>query len=293
MQICHSLSELRVTLGQLRSNSTTGSIPTVGFVPTMGNLHQGHITLVQQAKTKSDIVVVSIFVNPLQFERQEDLDTYPKTIEQDCTLLEEEHVDVVFLPTIADVYPHGLKQQTFVTVPGLSTQLEGAARPGHFVGVATIVAKLFCMVQPTIACFGEKDYQQLAVIRRMVEDLSFPIEIVAVPTVRDTSSQLALSSRNGLLTPTQYEHDAPQLYQGLLQVRQAIRNNIEHQAELQNLFIHHIEHFGFKLDAFDVVDADTLQPINDQTTQIVVLVAAFLGSVRLIDNIVVPRNLHE
>lgn len=171
----------------------------IAFVPTMGNLHEGHLTLVRKAREYADIVVVSIFVNPMQFDRADDLNNYPRTLEEDLSKLTAEGVDVVFTPTPEIIYPEGLDKQTFVDVPGLSTILEGASRPGHFRGVTTIVNKLFNIVQPDVACFGEKDFQQLAVIRKMVDDLAMDIEIIGVPTVREMDG-LAMSSRNGLLT---------------------------------------------------------------------------------------------
>jgi len=171
----------------------------IAFVPTMGNLHQGHLTLVEEARRHGDKVVVSIFVNPLQFDKAEDLANYPRTLEQDCAALEAAGVDMVFTPTPEIMYPQGLASQTFVEVPGLSSLLEGALRPGHFRGVSTVVTKLFNLVQPDVACFGQKDYQQLALIRKMVADMAMPIEIVGVPTVR-AEDGLALSSRNGYLT---------------------------------------------------------------------------------------------
>ncbi|GAM55236.1 pantoate-beta-alanine ligase [Vibrio ishigakensis] len=171
----------------------------VGFVPTMGNLHQGHLTLVERAKEHADVVVVSIFVNPMQFGNPDDLNNYPRTLEQDLAKLEAFGTAMVFTPTPEVIYPKGLENQTFVEVPKLSSMLEGASRPGHFRGVATIVTKLFNLVQPDVACFGEKDFQQVAVIRQMVEDLAMDIEIVPVPTVREQDN-LAMSSRNNRLT---------------------------------------------------------------------------------------------
>ena len=172
---------------------------TVAFVPTMGNLHQGHITLVKEAAQKCDHVVVSIFVNPMQFGQNEDLDAYPRTLAADSEALTTAGAELLFTPTPATIYPKGLAQQTFVEVPGISEVLCGASRPGHFRGVATVVCKLFNIVQPDVAFFGNKDYQQLLVIRTMVEDLSLPIEIIGVDTIREASG-LAMSSRNGYLT---------------------------------------------------------------------------------------------
>lgn len=182
----------------------------VALVPTMGNLHEGHLTLVEEAKARADIVVVSVFVNPMQFDRPDDLARYPRTLQEDCEKLTRLGVDLVFAPSEKEIYPKGLEQQTYVDVPSLSTMLEGASRPGHFRGVSTIVSKLFNLIQPDIACFGEKDFQQLALIRKMVADLSFDIDIVGVPIVRGQDG-LALSSRNGYLTPDE-RRLAPRLY---------------------------------------------------------------------------------
>lgn len=171
----------------------------IALVPTMGNLHDGHMKLVDEARARADIVVVSIFVNPMQFDRADDLARYPRTLQEDCEKLKKRHADIVFSPAPADVYPQGTEDATYVDVPGISTMLEGASRPGHFRGVSTIVSKLFNLVQPDVACFGEKDFQQLALIRKMVADMGYDIEIVGVPIVR-AKDGLALSSRNGYLT---------------------------------------------------------------------------------------------
>lgn len=194
MQTVQLPSELRAQIKEYKRQGKR-----VGFVPTMGNLHQGHLTLVERAKEHADIVVVSIFVNPMQFGNPDDLNNYPRTLEQDLAKLEAIGTALVFTPTPEVIYPKGLENQTFVEVPKLSNMLEGASRPGHFRGVATIVTKLFNLVQPDVACFGEKDFQQVAVIRQMVEDLAMDIEIVPVPTVREQDN-LAMSSRNNRLT---------------------------------------------------------------------------------------------
>ncbi|MCR6556135.1 pantoate--beta-alanine ligase, partial [Aeromonas sp. CPF2-S1] len=179
MLVVNNPAALREQIGQWHREGRA-----IAFVPTMGNLHQGHLTLVEEARRHGDKVVVSIFVNPLQFDKAEDLANYPRTLEQDCAALEAAGVDLVFTPTPEIMYPQGLASQTFVEVPGISSLLEGALRPGHFRGVSTVVTKLFNLVQPNVACFGEKDYQQLALIRKMVADMAMPIEIVGVPTVR-------------------------------------------------------------------------------------------------------------
>ncbi|MDX1269762.1 MAG: pantoate--beta-alanine ligase, partial [Oceanisphaera sp.] len=203
MQLVSTLDELRAVINGWRRNGER-----IGFVPTMGNLHQGHLELVKQARSRCDRVVVSIFVNPLQFDRAADLNAYPRTLEQDCERLGEQ-ADIVFTPTPTLMYPAGQQQQTRVIVPGISEVLEGALRPGHFDGVSTVVCKLFNLVQPDLACFGEKDYQQLALIRKMTADLNMPVEILGVPTVR-AEDGLALSSRNGYLTDSE-RTQAPEL----------------------------------------------------------------------------------
>ena len=252
----------------------------------MGNLHNGHLTLVREAKNHADVVIVSIFVNPMQFDRAEDLVNYPRTLSDDCALLEQEGVTAVFTPTPAIMYPQGLETQTFVEVPEISYLLEGAMRPGHFRGVSTVVTKLFNIVQPHVACFGQKDYQQLALIRKMVRDMTMPIEIIGVPTVR-AEDGLALSSRNGYLTAEE-RLIAPTLAKVMgwigeqLPARQtAIPALITEAADKLNSA-------GSRTDAIDIVDAETLLPLSGQSTEAVILMAAWLGNrARLIDNLVV------
>ncbi len=283
MLVVNDIPELRATLRQFRLKGER-----IAFVPTMGNLHDGHLTLVKEARQRAQRVVVSIFVNPLQFDRAEDLANYPRTLAQDTALLRANGVDVVFTPTPEIMYPHGLQAQTFVEVPGLSTLLEGALRPGHFRGVSTVVTKLFNLVQPDLACFGQKDYQQLALIRKMVDDMALPIEILGVPTVR-ADDGLALSSRNGYLTAEERA-----LAPNLARVMRAMGEQIaagEHNYEaLIARSAEELDEVGFRTDAIDIVDADTLLPPGASTQRVVLLMAAFLGKARLIDNLVV--NLH-
>jgi pantoate--beta-alanine ligase len=262
---------------------------TVAFVPTMGNLHNGHLTLVRIARQHADVVIVSIFVNPLQFDRPEDLQNYPRTLDQDCQLLEQAGVTAVFTPTPEIMYPEGMATQTFVEVPGISYQLEGAKRPGHFRGVSTVVTKLFNIVQPDIACFGQKDYQQLALIRKMVRDMAMPITIIGVPTVR-ADDGLALSSRNGYLTAEERQQ-APQLAMIMhwigkqLPARRQAIPALVHEASEQ------LNHLGFRTDAIDIIDAVTLEPLTDHSQEAVILMAAWLGTkARLIDNLVVALH---
>ena len=257
----------------------------IAFVPTMGNLHQGHLTLVEEARRHGDKVVVSIFVNPLQFDKAEDLANYPRTLEQDCAALEAAGVDLVFTPTPEIMYPQGLASQTFVEVPGISSLLEGALRPGHFRGVSTVVTKLFNLVQPNVACFGEKDYQQLALIRKMVADMAMPIEIVGVQTVR-AEDGLALSSRNGYLTAAE-RAIAPELARTMNWIAEQIETGNSHLPSLVAQASQRLDNAGFRTDAIDIVDADTLESATAESQRLVILMAAYLGKARLIDNRVV------
>ncbi|WP_367987308.1 pantoate--beta-alanine ligase [Vibrio sp. NTOU-M3] len=254
----------------------------VAFVPTMGNLHEGHLTLVRKAREHADVVVVSIFVNPMQFERADDLNNYPRTLEDDLAKLGAENVDLVFTPTPEIIYPEGLDKQTFVEVPGLSTILEGASRPGHFRGVATIVSKLFNIVQPDVACFGEKDFQQLAVIRKMVDDLAMDIEIIGVATVREMDG-LAMSSRNGLLTIDERQR-APVLARTMRWISSAMRGGRDDYDSIVEDANDQLRAAGLQPDEIFIRDARTLQAITAETTQAVILMSAFLGKARLIDN---------
>jgi pantoate--beta-alanine ligase len=257
----------------------------IAFVPTMGNLHNGHLQLVRQAKKKTSVIVVSIFVNPMQFDNPDDLKSYPKTLENDCQLLEQEDVTIVFTPEADTIYPNGLAAQTYVEVPDLSGYLEGALRPGHFRGVTTIVNKLFNLVQPDYACFGKKDFQQLAIIKKMVTDLAMPIEIIPVDIVREENG-LALSSRNSKLSPIE-KQKAPLLSKIMNKIAQQLSNQNVAYRELIDSASKELNENGFNVDAIDIVDSKTLQPINHKSAQIVILIAAFLGDTRLIDNKVV------
>ncbi|TBL76804.1 pantoate--beta-alanine ligase [Obesumbacterium proteus] len=260
----------------------------VALVPTMGNLHEGHLTLVEEAKARADIVVVSVFVNPMQFDRPDDLARYPRTLQEDCEKLTRLGVDLVFAPSEKEIYPKGLEQQTYVDVPSISTMLEGASRPGHFRGVSTIVSKLFNLIQPDIACFGEKDFQQLALIRKMVADLSFDIDIVGVPIVRGPDG-LALSSRNGYLTPDE-RRLAPRLYNIMSHLATQLENGERNIDELLEQTAGRLREAGLQPDELFVRDADTLLDVNVDTQTAVILVSAWLGKARLIDNMRVPFN---
>ena len=260
---------------------------TIAFVPTMGNLHLGHLTLVSEAKKRASKVVVSIFVNPMQFTNPDDLSNYPRTLDQDSEQLVANGVDLLFTPTPQIMYPKGLDAQTFVEVPGISNILCGASRPGHFRGVATIVSKLFNLVTPDVACFGTKDYQQLQVIRLMVEDLSINTEIVGVATVREDSG-LAKSSRNGYLTPEQLII-APLLYQTMQQLAKAVSagKSIAEQIEIASKSLNASE---FSTDYIRICYADDLSPATKADRELVILAAAYLGKARLIDNLVFNPN---
>jgi pantoate--beta-alanine ligase len=278
MQIISNISALR----EMRRNwQIQGKV--IAFVATMGNLHHGHLKLVKEAKAQADIVVVSIFVNPLQFGPDEDLDAYPRTLKHDQAALESLGVDVLFSPQAQDIYPSGLEQQTFVEVPGLSYMICGASRPGHFRGVATIVCKLFNMVQPNHAYFGEKDFQQLQVIKAMVTDLSMNLTIHGVPTVREADG-LAMSSRNNFLSTPQREL-AAHLYQTMGEMAKQIKQG---RRDFSRLIAEHKERLnrvGFKVDYIELRSADSLLQPGREDTRLVILAAAFLGKTRLIDNI--------
>ncbi len=280
MLVVNNPAALREQIGQWHREGRA-----IAFVPTMGNLHQGHLTLVEEARRHGDKVVVSIFVNPLQFDKAEDLANYPRTLEQDCAALEAAGVDLVFTPTPEIMYPQGLASQTFVEVPGISSLLEGALRPGHFRGVSTVVTKLFNLVQPNVACFGEKDYQQLALIRKMVADMAMPIKIVGVPTVR-AEDGLALSSRNGYLTAAE-RAIAPELARTMNWIAGQIEAGNSHLPSLVAQASQRLDNAGFRTDAIDIVDADTLESASAESQRLVILMAAYLGKARLIDNRVV------
>lgn len=257
---------------------------TVAFVPTMGNLHLGHLTLIKEARLRADHVIASIFVNPMQFGQNEDLDAYPRTLADDQTALIEAGAELLFTPTPAIIYPKGLDAQTLVEVPLISDQLCGESRPGHFRGVATIVCKLFNIVQPDIAVFGQKDFQQLLVIKTMVEDLSMPIEIVGVETIRETSG-LAMSSRNGYLTAAQKQQAA--VLKQTLDNMAAELSKGKQLGEVIEAAETAIAAAGFKNDYLDICHAKTFSKAQSSDRELVILVAAYMGDTRLIDNLIV------
>ncbi|HEU4627669.1 MAG TPA: pantoate--beta-alanine ligase [Steroidobacteraceae bacterium] len=255
----------------------------VAFVPTMGNLHAGHISLIELARQRGDRFVASIFVNPMQFGPNEDYAQYPRTPQKDEAMLAEAGCDLMFMPDVAEIYPRGFDHSTRVTVPELSGLLDGEFRPGHFDGVSTVVAKLFNIVMPDIAVFGEKDFQQLAIIRRMVADLCIPIEIIGAPTVREPDG-LAMSSRNQYLTAAE-RRVAPQLYAALTRAVKRLAAGEREFAAIERAELDALTRAGFRPDYFTVRDAQTLQPPGTQSRHLVVLVAARLGKARLIDNL--------
>ena len=282
MKTVHSVRELRAAVAAARRQGLR-----IGLVPTMGNLHAGHIALVDTARQHADFVVASIFVNPLQFGAGEDLDTYPRTLAEDSRQLNEAHCDLLFAPSVGEMYPNGMDGLTRVRVPGVSEGLCGARRPGHFEGVATVVTKLFQMAQPDVAVFGEKDYQQLAVIRKLVQDLDMPIEIVAQPTVRATDG-LALSSRNGYLDDGQ-RASAPCLYSLLRRLADQLAAGAVIEPVLA-AGVAELQAQGLKVDYLELREQSSLQPVGPDACELVLLVAAYLGQTRLIDNLSFRRR---
>lgn len=280
MHIFHTITELR---------SWRKQVKRVALVPTMGNLHAGHLALVRTAKAHADAVVVSIFVNRIQFGVGEDFELYPRTLAEDVEKLTEAGADVVFAPSETELYPNGT-QQYFVEPPAIQNELCGRSRPGHFRGVATIVTKLFNIVQPDVACFGKKDYQQLAVIKGMVQDLNMDIDIIPVEIER-ADSGLALSSRNGYLTIEQREQ-AAELSAQLRTVAEAIRRGNRQFAALENSAATYLQQHGWQVDYIEVRHAQTLTKAQISDKNLVIVAAAILGTTRLIDNLEVQLE-HE
>lgn len=275
--ILNTVSDLRAFLTLARGNGKT-----VGFVPTMGNLHQGHLDLVNKASDMTDIVVVSIFVNPMQFGPHEDFDAYPRTLKADCEALNNHPCDAVFAPTVREVYPRGVN--TEIDLPSLSTILCGHHRPGHFKGVATVVTKLLNIVQPDVAVFGNKDYQQLQVIQTMVADLLIPVTIVGADTTREPNG-LAMSSRNAYLSAEEKE-TAAMLYATLKRIGDALRSDSQVSTTLKQEK-ERLTAAGFVLDYLEIRDAQDLSKSYVEADSAVILVAAKLGRARLIDNLVI------
>ncbi|WP_394560780.1 pantoate--beta-alanine ligase [Aquipseudomonas alcaligenes] len=278
MNTVKTVLELRAAVARAR-----GEGKRIAFVPTMGNLHEGHVALVEKAGQRADFVVASIFVNPLQFGPNEDLAKYPRTLAADQEKLVAAGCHLLFHPDVEEMYPHGQAGQTRVSVPGVSEGLCGASRPGHFEGVATVVNKLFNMVQPDLAIFGEKDFQQLAVIRTLVRDLNMPIQIIGEPTVR-ADDGLALSSRNGYLSEEQ-RAQAPALYRTLQQLAEAVREGERNFVQLAETGKASLLSAGLRPDYLEVREALSLRPATAEDRELVILAAAYLGTTRLIDNL--------
>ena len=277
MRVCETVAEMRAECAALRYGGRR-----LGLVPTMGALHEGHLSLLRAARASCDVVAASIFVNPAQFGPQEDFAKYPRPFARDSELLGAEGVDLLFAPAVEEMYPAGAT--TFVEVEGLSSRLDGRSRPGHFRGVATVVSKLFHIVQPDVAFFGQKDAAQVAVIRAMVRDLLLPVEIVACPIVREPDG-LALSSRNVYLSAAQRK-SASVLHRALMRVRELYEGE---EADAARLIAAGAELFfesGAKLDFLEIVSAESLEPVATAGSGDLVAVAGFLGSTRLIDNLI-------
>ena len=283
MRTYHHKAQLQAAVGKARLAGQR-----IAFVPTMGNLHEGHLDLVRKARALCDMVVVSIFVNPLQFGPGEDLDAYPRTLAADKEKLFSEGVQVLYAPDVGDIYPQGMAAQTQVHVPDLGDTLCGKNRPGHFDGVTTVVSKLFNIVQPDVAIFGEKDFQQLSIVKRMVTDLCMPVDVIGVATHRDEDG-LALSSRNGYLSPDQ-RRIAPVLHQTLNSCREAIACGFDNFLQLESHARMKLLQAGFDPDYFEIRDARDLQSVTETTEEIAILAAARLGQTRLIDNVRLALN---
>ena len=277
----HALGD---SLTGLRTDNTS-----VGFVPTMGNLHQGHLSLIEQARNAADIVVVSIFVNPMQFAAHEDLDTYPRTLEADLAALREANTDIVFTPCSSDIYPHGSEYETTIHVPRLGEALCGKDRPGHFDGVCTVVHKLFQLVKPDVAIFGEKDLQQLLIIKKMTRDMGLTIDILSCATQR-AEDGLALSSRNQYLS-TGERAIAPLLWQTLQNCASTlIAATQDEVTRTLKAARNTLEQAGFSVDYLDLRTLSTLEPACDTSEDCALFVAARLGGTRLIDNIQIAAS---
>jgi pantoate--beta-alanine ligase len=283
MEVIESISEMKNLVKEWKRQGLS-----IGFVPTMGYLHEGHLALVRRVKELSDRVVVSIFVNPIQFAPGEDYQRYPRDLERDKALLEEEGVDVLFVPTAQEMYPPGF--QTYVEVKELSSGLCGRYRPGHFVGVATVVLKLFNIVQPDIAVFGEKDYQQLKVIQRMVQDLNLDVKIIPHPTVREVDG-LAMSSRNTYLSPEERK-SAIALYKALNLAEELVNQGEKRVATLKEKLKEFIESYPYtKVQYIEFVHPETLKEVERVDEPTLLALAVFVGKARLIDNkVIVPKS---
>lgn len=281
MQIYRTIKDLRKALKQIKNDGLE-----IGLVPTMGNLHTGHLSLVKKASEQCDFILTTIFINPTQFGPNEDLQNYPRSFEDDVTALESLNCHAVFAPNVEEIYPNGPELQTLVTIPSLSKLHCGASRPGHFDGVCTVVAKLFNICQPDKAYFGEKDYQQLRIIKKLVADLNIPLEIIGIATVREDSG-LALSSRNNYLSAEQ-KKQAAVLYQNLQNTAEILQHaSRPNFYELEQTALKNISSAGLRPDYFSICHAQTLQPAKPDDNNLVILTAAYLDKTRLIDNIAI------
>ncbi len=286
MQVISGIPEIRIVLNELRASETQGR-RSVGFVPTMGALHAGHRSLVQAARRRCDLVVASIFVNPTQFAPGEDFSRYPRTLKDDCEMLDAEGVDLVFTPTTDAMYPPAAS--TFMEVAGVSERLDGASRPGHFRGVATVVAKLFHIIQPDFAFFGQKDAAQIAVLRQMVRDLNFPVEMVICSTVREPDG-LAMSSRNRYLSAS--ERQQALALSRALSAAQTLAEQGEQRADnlLHAMTSSLQQEPAVRVDYAAIVDPDMLLPVEDVRSGALLAIAAYVGNTRLIDNVLLPPS---
>ncbi|MEL0637345.1 pantoate--beta-alanine ligase [Marinomonas sp. TI.3.20] len=278
MKTFHTVAELRAELKKERLQDKS-----IAFVPTMGNLHDGHMSLIRRAVKEGDVVVSSIFLNPMQFSANEDIERYPKTLEEDKKVLKANGCHYLFAPDAKEMYPDGKRSQTQIEVVGLSNILCGATRPGHFVGVSTVVTKLFNIVQPDCAIFGNKDFQQLKVIEDMVRDLSSNVRIIGVDIARNEDG-LAMSSRNGYLTEEE-RRIAPAMYKTLLWAKDALLENRASHEDIREQAQKKLETAGFKRDYFEIRAQDNLQTPSEEEKSLVILAAAYLGHARLIDNL--------
>jgi pantoate--beta-alanine ligase len=288
MQILHTIKEIRQACAKSRTAADSSS--TLGLVPTMGALHEGHLSLIRAAKKQCDIVVATIFVNPTQFGPNEDFARYPRTFMSDCALLESEGVDLLFGPTVEEMYPSGT-DRTFIEVSGISDRLDGLSRPGHFRGVATVVAKLFHIVSPDFAYFGQKDAAQVTVLRAMVRDLNFPLELIACPTVRGPDG-LALSSRNQYLSADERNH-ALALSQSLASASAMATAGVHDAGQLRSSILERLKSSpALQIDYVEIVDPATLESVSDARRGALIAVAAWIGKTRLIDNVLLPAIDH-
>lgn len=283
MQVIADIAPLREQILQWRREKQR-----IAFIPTMGNLHDEHLALIRKARENADTVVVSIFVNPLQFEKTDDFAAYPRTLENDLSLLNSEGVELLFTPSVDLMHPNGLDQNTFVDVSGLSGIVEGSSRPGHFKNITTSLNKLFNLIQPDVACFSEKNYQKLVIINKMISDLCLPIEIISVPTIREMDG-LAISRNNTHLTVDERQR-APVLSKTLRWISAQMRAGRNDYSELVIDGKDQLRAAGLEPDEIFIRDAYTLQPIVEQTPKAVILATAILGQVRLIDNLTVDLS---